>query len=206
MHVDLNSWTLTSACGAPDKTAYRTCRVTSDSGIVQAIREWEAKVAAFENAKQRLGHLLRGTPVSFTWLQGRFIGGIQLVGGVELDRHWRRADRYGARTLRLRARIPTNLRLLTPSTIQDKHERLLGIWHQHCPARIDADPTWQALGIGPGSISLWGGDFFVQGERAYVRLGFEPQLDQPGLEWLADADPVAPEEFADLHNQRSVAA
>lgn len=206
MHVDLNTWTLTCASGAPDKSAYRTCCVTGDDRVVQAIQEWQAKVADFENAKQRLGHLLRGTPVSFSWLQSRFVGGIQLVGGVELDRHWRRADRYGARTLRLRARIPANLKLLTPSAIQDKHERLLAVWQQHCPARIDADLTWQTLGVSPGSISLWGGDFFVQGDRAYVRLGFEPQPNQPGLEWLAEASPVAAEEFADLHSQRGVAA
>lgn len=206
MHIDLNAWTLSSTSGDADRLAYRACCVTRDRAVVQAIKAWEAQVEAFEKAKQRLGNLLRGTPVSFTWLQGRFIGGVQLIGGVELDRHWRRPDRYGARTLRLRARIPANLKLLTPATIHDKHERLLAIWRQHCPARIDADSTWEALGISPSSVSLWGGDFFVQGEEAYVRLGFDPRAEQPGTEWLASATPIAPETFTDLRNQRGEAA
>jgi hypothetical protein len=198
MHIDLNTFGAEANGSATViHHAYRTCYATSDLRVVRAIHNWEEQVAAFNLARQVLGEVFGGEAVSFTWLQSRFIGGVKLKGGIELDRHWRRADRWGFRTLRLRARIPQGMRLVPPAVIQAKHERLKSLWAQYCPIALDASEVWQTLGIHLGSVSLWGGAFFTYGEVAYISLGFNhcTTADGPSVEWLEQACMIEPTEF-----------
>lgn len=207
MHIDLNS----RAPGATPTVGsqYRTCYLSHAPEVVRAIQAWEQQQATFYQARQRLGDVFGGVAVSFAWLQTQFIGGIRLAGGVELDRHWRRPDRWGYRTLRLRARIPANMRLIPPATIHAEHDRLLACWARHCPAPIDASEVWQRLGIHLGSVSLWGGHFFYQDGAAHISLGFDPSLEeagQPALAWLAQAMPITSAMFDAARDRSNGAA
>lgn len=199
MHIDLNTFDAKADSAASAiNHAYRTCYATRDLRVVKAIHAWERRIALFDFACQALGEVFGGEAVSFTWLQSRFIGGVKLKGGVELDRHWRRADRWGFRTLRLRARIPQGMRLIPPAVIHTEHERLKDLWTRHCPAAVDASEAWQALGIHLGSVSLWGGTFFTCGEVAYISLGFNHCARNTSdfeLNWFEQATLIEPAEF-----------
>jgi hypothetical protein len=199
MHIDLN--TLDSNVESPAQNiaqAYRTCYTTSNPRVVRAIHAWERGIAVFDMASRALGEVFGGEAVSFTWLQSRFIGGIKLAGGVEIDRHWRRADRWGFRTLRLRARIPKGMQLIPPAVIHAEHERLQALWARHCPAALDGSGVWQALGIHLGSVSLWGGALFTHADVAYISLGFNHCTQNAGdskLDWFEHATLIEPAEF-----------
>lgn len=204
MHIDLNTFdSKADSAAAVIHHAYRTCYATSDHRVVRAIHTWEKDVAAFDLRRQTLGEVFGGEAVSFTWLQSRFIGGVKLKGGVEVDRHWRRADRWGFRSLRLRARIPHGMRLIPPAVIETKHERLKALWAQHCPSALDASEVWQTLGIHLGSVSLWGGAFFTCGEVAYISLGFNHCTTADGSTqgWLEHAVMIEPTAFDRMQAQ-----
>ena len=195
MHIDLNTPTPAAALEPSVSRAHRTCYTTCAPVVVDAIKAWERKQAAFNKARRRLGEVFGGVAVSFSWLHTQFIGGLKLGGGVEVDRHWHRPDRWGSRALRSRARIPRDMQVISPAAIHAEHDRLLARWARACPASIDASEVWQALGIHLGSVSLWGGSFFRCGDKAYLTLGFDLEQGQPGVTWLAEATPITPAEF-----------
>ncbi|WP_263263024.1 hypothetical protein [Pseudomonas sp. RIT-PI-S] len=185
-------------------SAYRTCCRTNAPAVVATVQAWEQKVASFHQARLQLAQKLGGPVSSMRWLQAHYIGGVQLTGGVELDRHWRRPDQWGYRTLRKRPKIPRGMQLVKPEAIYAEHDRLLELWAAYCPERIDANEVWKALGIHLGSIALWGGRFFSCGQTAYILLGFRhdqqsPQKiserGDPSIDWAGEATVISFAEY-----------
>jgi hypothetical protein len=184
--------------------AYRTCYRTTLPAVVTTVREWEQKLIGFNQARLRLARALGGPVSSMIWMQRHCVGGVKLVGGVELARHWRQPDEWGYRALRPKPRIPRGMRLVGPATIQAEHERLQGLWARHCPPPLDAGEVWQALGIHLASVSLWGGRFFSRGRAAYIALGFSHDRQeaqaadkpgQPSADWAQEAAAISVDEF-----------
>jgi len=141
--------------------------------VVAELRAWDAKKAAFDAAREQLTNVFGapGSPMkSGTTL---FVGGVKLSADSGLDPHWRQQDEFGYRALRVAAKPPKGITNEERAIVRAEHERLLGLWKEHCPARINSDELWSAIGINGGSIWLNGGICLEQNGIAYFALGFE---------------------------------
>lgn len=172
--------------------------------VVAELNAWAAKKAVFDAARLRLKEVFGapGSPMkSGTTL---YVGGVKLSADSALDPHWCRPDDFGYRSLRVAAKPPKGITKEERASIREEHKRLLALWEEHCPGRIDGDEVWSAIGINNGSVWLSGGVSFALEEVAYFALGFEINQERhAALEasgqgtngWIDGAVEIFPREY-----------
>ncbi len=139
---------------------------------VAIVRAFYAQKDALRASMAALGQLFGGEIAPMQSITGHFAGGVKLSADRVLDVHWRRPDEYGYRSLR-RAAMPVKG---TPkeqrASIRAEHERLLTLWRENCPPRLESHQYWDQLGINTGNLLLSGGIKFEFAGTAFFHLGF----------------------------------
>lgn len=72
------------------------------------------------------------------------------------------------------------------------------LWKEYCPANIDQDEAWEAMGLNPGALWLGGGVFFEMDGAVYLNLGI--RLDD-GVEQIEGAAEILGSEFEAARQQ-----
>lgn len=170
--------------------------------IVQELFQAKAVLRA-ESAK--LGELFGGAIAPMRDITSNYAGGVKLGADKALDVHWRRPDDWGFRELRSNPLVPKGTEKQARAAIRTEHERLLTLWRENYPARIDVHSYWDRLGVNTGNLMLCGGALFERQGTAYFLLGF--QIDeakhlanvaagQPTSGWIEGAVEILPSEYS----------
>lgn len=139
---------------------------------VAIVREFYAQKDALNAGMVALGRLFGGDIAPMHSITDYFAGGVKLSTSRELDVHWRRPDEYGYRSLRNTATPAKGTQKDERRAIHAEHERLLTLWRDNCPPRLDSHDYWDRLGVNTGNLLLCGGIKFELDGTAYFYLGF----------------------------------
>jgi hypothetical protein len=148
---------------------YRSC----EPATVAIVRSFYVQKDAFNALLMALGVHFGGKVAPMRDLTSHFAGGVKLTGGTELDVHWCRPDDHGYRSLRTAAKPSKGLSKEDRAAIRSEHERLIGLWKEHCPQRLSTHKYWGMLGVNTGSVLMCGGIKFELDGTAYFHLGFQ---------------------------------
>lgn len=171
---------------------------------VAIVREFYAAKDDLNAALVALGTLFGGAIAPMRDITSHYAGGVKLSGSRELDVHWCRPDDYGYRSLRVAAKLAKGTPKEERATIRAEHERLLGLWREHCPPRLRTHDYWDRLGVNTGNLMLCGGIKFELDGTAYFHLGFQINkaehaanvaAGKPTAGWIAGAVEILPSEF-----------
>ncbi|AVO55764.1 hypothetical protein [Ectopseudomonas mendocina] len=163
--------------------------------IVQELYQAKAELRAKSAA---LGAL-------FGTITCNYAGGVKLSADKALDVHWRRPDEWGYRELRTKPVIPKGTEKKERADIRVEHERLLTLWRENYPPRIDVHSYWDRLGVNTGNLLLCGGVTFEHQGTAYFLLGFsideadhlaKVAAGKPTSGWIEGAVEILPSEYA----------
>ncbi len=146
---------------------------TTSPTVLDAVRAWGEKLKAFHAQRKKLAKVFGGEGSPMYSGNDKYVGGVKISASRELDAHWCRPDDHGYRALRNAPKIPKGTEKSARAEIKAEHDRLQALWVEHCPARISADDTWKAIGLGWGTIWLSGGVFFELDGTVYLHLGFK---------------------------------
>lgn len=147
-----------------------------EPATVAIVRGFYVQKDAFNALLMALGVHFGGKVAPMRDLTSHFAGGVKLTGGTELDMHWCRPDDHGYRSLRTAAKPGKGLSKEDRAAIRSEHERLIGLWKEHCPQRLSTHKYWGMLGVNTGSVLMCGGIKFELDGTAYFHLGF--QIDE----------------------------
>lgn len=170
--------------------------------IVQELYQAKAELRA-KSAK--LGELFGGAVAPMASVTCCYAGGVKLSADKALDVHWRRPDEWGYRDLRTKPVIPKGTEKKDRAAIRQEHERLLTLWRENYPPRVDVHSYWERLGVNTGNLLLCGGVLFEHQATAYFLLGF--QIDEadhlakvaagkPTSGWIEGAVEILPSEYS----------
>lgn len=152
----------------------------------------------------KLGDVMGGKVAPMRDITSHFAGGVKLSADRTLDAHWRRPDEWGFRTLRCNATPPKGATKEARAAIRAEHERLLGLWREHCPERLSTHVYWERLNVNTGNLLMCGGAKFEHQGIAYFCLGFEINEAQhlenstagkPSAGWITGAVEILPSEY-----------
>lgn len=170
--------------------------------IVQELFQAKAELRAKSDA---LGELFGGAIAPMKTITCDYAGGVMLSADKGLDVHWRRPNEWGYRELRTKPVIPKGTEKKERTAIRAEHERLLTLWRENYPPRIDVHRFWDRLGVNTGNLLLCGGALFEHQGTAYFLLGF--QIDEarhlanvaagkPTAGWIEGAVEILPSEYS----------
>jgi len=160
-------------------------KTTSPSALA-AVTSWEAKKADFDAKREKLKDVFGGPGSPMYSGSDSYVGGVKISDSRDLDVHWRRPDEYGYRALRNAAKPEKGATKEARAAYKAEHDRLVGLWQEHCPARISKDDVWKVLGIDWGSVWLSGGVFFKHEGAIYLNLGFQLKKGGEQVEGAAE--------------------
>lgn len=146
--------------------------------VVQAVIDWNAKRAAWDEQRNKLGEIFGGAASPMYSGSRSYVGGIKLSAIRSLDVHWCRPDQYGYRALRSNPKHAKGMPKEDRTAAVAEHDRLKALWAEHNPGTIDKDETWSAIGINTGALWMCGGVFFELDGVVYLNLGLK--LDDGG--------------------------
>ncbi|MDF5870809.1 hypothetical protein [Pseudomonas aeruginosa] len=164
---------------------------------------YEAK-AQLDKQLTELGQVFGGAVAPMRDVTSHFAGGVKLPADSALDAHWRRPDEWGFRSLRVAAKPPKGITKEQRADIRAEHERLIALWQQHCPPRLDTHIYWERLNVNTGNLMMCGGIKFVHLGTAYFYLGFgineqehldNVQAGKPSAGWISGAVEILPSEY-----------
>ncbi|TBU78190.1 hypothetical protein [Phytopseudomonas daroniae] len=153
---------------------------------------------------EALGNLFGGKVAPMHDITSHFAGGVKLSADRALDVHWRRPDEWGFRTLRNKAVPPKGIPKDERASIRAEHERLLTLWRDNCPPRLDSHAYWNRLTINTGNLLLCGGVMFEHQGIAYFHLGFQIDkakheaniaANKPTSGWIEGAVEILPSQY-----------
>jgi hypothetical protein len=194
---------------------YKSTAVTT----VGIVREFYVQKAALKAGLTTLGHLFGGDVAPMHNITDHFAGGVKLSTSRELDVHWCRPDEFGYRSLRQAAKPVKGTPKDERASIRAEHERLLTLWRDNCPARLDSHRYWDQLGVNTGNLLFCGGIKFELDGTAYFHLGFQinhaehlsnTAAGKPSSGWIEGAVEILASEFqaartSKLEGKRTVA-
>lgn len=146
---------------------------SSDPATVSIVRDFYFQKDILSAQLVVLGMKFGGKVAPMRDITSHFAGGVKLSGGSEADVHWCRPDDHGYRSLRAAAKPGKGVSKEDRAVIRAEHERLVALWKEHCPERLDTHDYWDRLGINTGNLLLCGGIKFELNETAYFHLGFQ---------------------------------
>lgn len=111
-----------------------------------------------------------------------YVGGGKLSASRQLDVHWCRPNQFGYRALRSSAKSAKGTLKEERAAQAAEHERLSVLGKEHGPASIDQDEAWEATGLNPGPLWLFGGVFFELDGTVYLNLGIRLENGVEALE------------------------
>lgn len=178
---------------------------SSATATVAIVQELYQAKAELRRQSAKLGELFGGDIAPMSNLSTLYAGGVKLSHDKALDVHWRRPDEWGFRQLRVKAVPAKGTDKKERAAIHAEHERLLTLWRDNYPARIERHSYWDRLGVNTGNLLLCGGAMFEHQGTAYFVLGF--QIDQakhdanvaagePSAGWIEGAIEILPSEYA----------
>lgn len=177
---------------------------SQDANVVAIVLDFYEAKAQLDNQLTELGKVFGGAVAPMRDVTSHFAGGVKLSADAALDAHWRRPDEWGFRSLRIAAKPPRGITKEQRAGIRAEHERLVDLWQQHCPPRLDTHIYWERLNVNTGSLLMCGGIKFVQQGTAYFYLGFgineqehleNVQAGKPSAGWIAGAVEILPSEY-----------
>ncbi|MBC3196980.1 hypothetical protein [Pseudomonas poae] len=159
---------------------------TTAPSVVAAVIAWDTKRADWNMQRDKLGQVFGGETSPMRSGSRSYVGGVKLSASRDLDVHWCRPDQYGYRALRSRAKPAKG----APKEARDaqvaEHDRLSALWKEHCPASIDMDEAWEAIGLNPGALWMCGGVFFELDGVVYLNLGLRLEDGHENIEGAAE--------------------
>ncbi|MBF8004475.1 hypothetical protein IZT72_07670 [Pseudomonas brenneri] len=170
---------------------------TTAPAVVAAVIAWDAKRAAWNTKRGKLGQVFGGETSPMRSGSRSYVGGVKLSASRDLDVHWCRPDQYGYRALRSSAKSAKGTSKEERAAQVAEHERLSALWKEHCPASIDQDEAWEAMGLNPGALWLGGGVFFELDGAVFLSLGI--RLD--GVEQIEGAAEILGSKFEAAREQ-----
>ena len=179
---------------------------------VAIVREYSAARAEFNSRLVALGQLFGGPVASMRNLTCHVAGGVKLSESRDLDAHWCRPDDHGYRALRTTAKQTKGTPKEERAAIRAEHERLLGLWREHCPKRLSIHDYWDRLDVNTGNLLMCGGIKFELDGTAYFHLGFQINkaehhnnvaAGKPTSGWIDGAVEILPSEFEQARNLKN---
>ena len=146
---------------------------TTAPAVVAAVIAWDAKRAAWNTQRAKLGQVFGGETSPMRSGSRSYVGGVKLSASRDLDVHWCRPDQYGYRSLRSSAKSAKGTPKEARAAQVAEHERLSALWKEHCPDSIDMDDAWNAIGLNRGALWMCGGVFFELDGVVYLNLGLK---------------------------------
>lgn len=159
---------------------------TTAPAVVAAVIAWDAKRKEWDAQRAKLGQVFGGAASPMRSGNRSYVGGVKISDSRELDVHWCRPDEYGYRALRSSAKPAKGTPKETRAAQVAEHERLSALWREHCPASIDIDEAWEAIGLNPGALWMCGGVFFELDGVVYLNLGLRLEGDSEKIEGAAE--------------------
>ena len=172
--------------------------------VVVLVRGWFKQRDAFDAQRKELGKVFGAAASPMYSGDAHYVGGVKLSASRDLDVHWRRPDDYGYRCLRNKATPPKGASKEDRAAMRAEHERLQGLWEQHCPKQISSHETWQQLNVNTGNLLMSGGVMFELRGTAYFELGFQINkaehhanvaAGKPTAGWIEGAVDILPSEY-----------
>jgi hypothetical protein len=155
---------------------------TTAPAVVAAVIAWDAKRSAWNTQRAKLGQVFGGETSPMRSGSRSYVGGVKLSASRDLDVHWCRPDQYGYRALRSSAKPAKGTSKEDRAAQVVEHERLVTLWKEHCPASIDMDEAWEAIGLNPGALWMCGGVFFELDGVVYLNLGLRLEDGNENIE------------------------
>lgn len=146
---------------------------SSSPSTIAIVREFYSMKDAHKAQLIALGAHFGGKVTPMRDITSHYAGGVKLNGGSELDVHWCRPDDYGYRSLRTKAKPDKGISREERAAIRAEHERLIALWTEHCPKRLNSHEYWRRLGVNTGNLLLSGGIKFELDDTAFFHLGFQ---------------------------------
>lgn len=165
---------------------------TTAPAVVAAVIAWDAKRKEWDAQRAKLGQVFGGSASPTRSGSRSYVGGVKLSASRDLDVHWCRPDQYGYRALRSSAKSAKGTSKEERAAQVAEHERLTALWKEHCPASIDQDEAWEAMGLNPSALWLGGGMFFELDGVVYLNLGIRLE---DGVEQIEGAAEILGSEF-----------
>ena len=170
---------------------------TTAPAVVAAVIAWDAKRKEWDAQRAKLGQVFGGSASPMRSGSRSYVG-VKLSASRDLDVHWRRPDQYGYRALRSSAKLAKGTSEVHRSAQVVEHECLSALWKEHCPASIDRDEAWEAMGLNPGALWLGGDMFFERDGVVYLNLGIRLE---DGNESIEGATEILGSEFEAARQQ-----
>ena len=159
---------------------------TTAPAVVAAVIAWEAKRKEWDAQRTKIGQVFGGVASPMRSGNRSYVGGVKISASRDLDVHWCRPDQYGYRALRSSAKPAKGTPKEARAAQVAEHERLLALWKEHCPASIDMDEAWEAIGLNPGALWMCGGVFFELEGVVYLNLGLRLEDGHENIEGAAE--------------------
>ena len=159
---------------------------TTAPAVVAAVIAWDTKRACWNTQRAKLGQAFGGETSPMRSGSRSYVGGVKLNASRDLDVHWCRPDQYGYRSLRSSAKPTKGTPKEARAAQVAEHERLSALWKEHCPASIDMDEAWKAIGLNPGALWMCGGVFFDLDGVVYLNLGLRLENGNENIEGAAE--------------------
>lgn len=172
--------------------------------VVAIVQDFYEAKAQLDEQLAKLGEVMGGKVASMRDVTSLFAGGVKLPADRTLDVHWRKPDEHGFRSLRTAAVPPKGIAKEEREAIRTEHSRLITLWREHCPERLDTHIYWERLNVNTGNLMLCGGIKFDHQGVAYFCLGFEINEAQhlanvdagtASAGWITGAVEILPSEY-----------
>lgn len=172
--------------------------------VVAIVQDYYLAKDQLDEQLLKLGNVMGGNVARMHDITSHFAGGVQLSAERALDVHWRRPDEWGFRTLRSQAVPPKGTPKEQREAIRTEHERLLGLWREHCPQRLHTHDYWERLDVNTGNLLMCGGIMFEHQGVAFFLLGFpideakhlaSVEAGTASAGWIAGAVEILPSEY-----------
>ena len=159
---------------------------TTAPAVVAPVKAWDAKRKKWDAQRARLGQVFGGAASPMRSGSRSYVGGVKISASRDLDVHWCRPDQYGYRALRSSAKPANGTPKEARAAQVVEHERLSALWREHCPASIDMDEAWEAIGLNLGALWMFGGVFFELDGVVYLNLGIRLEDGHESIEGAAE--------------------
>lgn len=159
---------------------------TTAPAVAAAVIAWDAKRKKWDAQRAKLGQMFGGSASPMRSGSRSYVGGVKLSASRDLDVHWCRPDQYGYRALRSSAKLAKGTSKEDRAAQVAEHERLSTLWKEHCPATIDMDEAWEAIGLNPGALWMCGGVFLELDGVVYLNLGIRLEDGHESIEGAAE--------------------
>lgn len=172
--------------------------------VVAIVQDFYEAKEQLDEQLNKLGDVMGGEIARMRDVTSLFAGGVKLPADRSLDVHWRRPDEHGFRSLRTAAVPPKGITKEEREAIRAEHGRLIALWRENCPERLDTHIYWERLNLNTGNLLMCGGIKFDHQGVAYFILGFEinearhlanVEAGQPSAGWIAGAVEILPSEY-----------